>query len=188
MLLLLAPLRLWRAAQCNSQASESAPTPDRGRIEIPQCSDLQAHLGVLSFGRKHRQRPRGFRTIQFWPKDLPAAAWQAERAVDRPPGAKPSLSSSPWMRGAPHSGFSALIRRINARRSAAIRGRPPRERDFQRQYWRKQAWCHRSRVSGRIIVMALRTEGNHRYSWTKNRRSPFVSWTRPRTLRCSTIS
>src|SRR5437660_3789381 len=26
----------------------------------------------------------------------------------------PSLSSSPWMRGAPHSGFSALIRRISA--------------------------------------------------------------------------
>ena len=29
----------------------------------------------------------------------------------------PSLSSSPWMRGAPQSGFSMLIRRINARRS-----------------------------------------------------------------------
>src|SRR6266540_5910127 len=38
-------------------------------------------------------------------------------------------------------------------------------------------------ASNRIIVMALRTEGSHRYSWTKNRRSPFVSWTRPRTLR-----
>src|SRR5437016_10156088 len=25
----------------------------------------------------------------------------------------------------------------------------------------------------------------HRYSRTKNKRSPFVSWTRPRTLRCS---
>jgi len=39
-----------------------------------------------------------------------------------------------------------------------------------------------------MIVMALRTDGNHRYSWTKNKRSPFVSWTRPRTLRRSTIS
>jgi hypothetical protein len=27
-----------------------------------------------------------FRTIQVWPKDLPAAAWQAEHAVDRPQG------------------------------------------------------------------------------------------------------
>ena len=29
------------------------------------------------------------------------------------------------------------------------------------------ARCQRTRVSGRIIVMALRTDGNHRYSWTK---------------------
>src|SRR5205807_9248569 len=34
---------------------------------------------------------------------------------------------------------------------------------------------------------AVSTDGNHRYSRTKNKRSPFVSWTRPRTLRCSTI-
>src|ERR1700738_3462509 len=45
----------------------------------------------------------------------------------------PSLSSSPWMRGAPQSGFSTLIRRINARSSVSIRGRPPCRRDFQRQ-------------------------------------------------------
>jgi hypothetical protein len=30
-----------------------------------------------------------------------------------------------------------LIRRISARRSASICGRPPRKRDFQRQYRRK---------------------------------------------------
>src|SRR5260370_751272 len=45
----------------------------------------------------------------------------------------PSLSSSPWMRGAPQSGFSTLIRRINARSSVSICGRPPCGRDFQRQ-------------------------------------------------------
>jgi hypothetical protein len=67
-------------------------------------------------------------------------------------------------------------------------GRPPRERDFHCQYRRKPARCQRTRVSGRMIVMALRIDGNHRYSMTKNKRSPFVSWTRPRTLRCSTIS
>ena len=43
-------------------------------------------------------------------------------------------------------------------------------------------------VSGRMIVMALGIDGKHRYSMTKNKRSPFVSWTRPLTLRCSTIS
>ena len=40
-------------------------------------------------------------------------------------------------RGAPHSGLSTLIRRMSARRSASICGRPPRGRDFQRQYRRK---------------------------------------------------
>src|SRR3984893_8408561 len=39
-----------------------------------------------------------------------------------------------------------------------------------------------------MIVIAWRTDGNQRYSWMKNRRSLFVNWTRPRTLRCSTIS
>src|SRR5713101_4058080 len=37
----------------------------------------------------------------------------------------PSLSSSPWIRGAPQSGFSTLIRRINTRSSVSICGRPP---------------------------------------------------------------
>jgi hypothetical protein len=40
---------------------------------------------------------------------------------------------SPWVRGAPQSGFSTLIRRINARSSVSIRGRRPNGRDFQRQ-------------------------------------------------------
>ena len=61
----------------------------------------------------------------------------------------------------------------------SICGRPPKDRDFQRQYRRKPARCQRTRVSGRMIVIAFRTEGNHRYSWIKNKRSPFVSWTRP---------
>jgi hypothetical protein len=43
----------------------------------------------------------------------------------------PSLSSTPWMRGAPQSGFSTLIRRINTRSSVSICGRPPRGRDFK---------------------------------------------------------
>ena len=46
----------------------------------------------------------------------------------------------------------------------------------------------RGHVSGRMIVMALRTEGNHRYSWMKNKRSPSVSRTRPRTFRRNMIN
>jgi hypothetical protein len=39
-----------------------------------------------------------------------------------------------------------------------------------------------------MIVMAFRTDGNHRYSWTRNKRSPFVRWTRSRIFRRNTIS
>jgi hypothetical protein len=53
------------------------------------------------------------------------------RSTARPQ--KPSLSSSPWMRGAPQRGLSMLIRRINTRSSVSICGRPPEDRDFQRQ-------------------------------------------------------
>jgi hypothetical protein len=32
------------------------------------------------------------------------------------------------------------------------------------------------------------TEGNQRYSWIKNNRSPLVSWTRPLTFRRNMVS
>src|SRR5262249_20582081 len=38
----------------------------------------------------------------------------------------PSLSNSPWIHGAPHSGFSRLIGRINSRTSCGTAGRPGR--------------------------------------------------------------
>ena len=86
-------------------------------------------------------------------------------------------------RGTPTTGSPTLIRRISARNSVSICGRPPRERDFQRQYRRKPARCQRTSVSGRITVMTFRTDGNHRYSWIKNMRSLFVSRTRLCTIR-----
>src|SRR5207237_9875541 len=39
-----------------------------------------------------------------------------------------------------------------------------------------------------MMVLAFKTDGNHRYRWTKNTRSPFVNWARPRTFRRSTVS
>ena len=45
------------------------------------------------------------------------------------------------------------------RRSVSICGRPPGDRDFQRQYRRKPARCQRTMVSGRMIVIAFRTDG-----------------------------
>src|SRR5467141_967301 len=49
------------------------------------------------------------------------------------PTSMPSLSSSPWIRGAPQSGFAMLMPRMSWRMSAGVFGRPPRDRDFQRQ-------------------------------------------------------
>jgi hypothetical protein len=49
------------------------------------------------------------------------------------PTSMPSLSSSPWMRGAPQIGFATLIWRMSWRMSAVVGGRPPRDRDFQPQ-------------------------------------------------------
>ena len=81
-----------------------------------------------------------------------------------------SHAIEPWMRGAPQSWFSVLICLISARNSISIRGRPPREFDFQRQKRRKPARCHRTSVSGWTIVTTSRINGNHRYIWTRNQR------------------
>jgi hypothetical protein len=59
----------------------------------------------------------------------------------------PSLSSSPWMRGAPQSRLARLISRISRRISTGTFGRPPRELDLQRQYSRKPVRCHRMTVA-----------------------------------------
>jgi len=75
---------------------------------------------------------------------------------------KPSFSSSPWIRGAPQSGFATLISRIRARSSWSIFGRPPRARDRQRQYRRKPARCHRRIVPGWMMAMAFRADGQRR--------------------------
>src|SRR2546427_3145290 len=45
----------------------------------------------------------------------------------------PTLSNSPLIRSVPHSRFSRDMVVINSRTSALRGGRPPRERDFQRQ-------------------------------------------------------
>ena len=45
----------------------------------------------------------------------------------------PSISNSPWIRGAPQSGFSLLIRRMRSRSSRSTFGRPALFRDFQRK-------------------------------------------------------
>ena len=61
---------------------------------------------------------------------------QTTRIIDHSLG----MSSSPWMRGAPHNGFSRLIRWMSSRISFEVRGRPGLPwQDFQFQNRRNGA-------------------------------------------------
>jgi hypothetical protein len=55
-----------------------------------------------------------------------------------------------------------LISRISSRISNGTVSRPPRGRDFQRQYDLNPARCHRTRVSGFTIANASQALGNNR--------------------------
>ena len=72
--------------------------------------------------------------------------------------AMPSLSNSPWIRGAPQPGFSVAMRRMSVRRSALIEGRPV-GRDRQRQKRRKPRRCQRMTVAGRTMASVSRQPG-----------------------------
>src|SRR5258706_7930880 len=87
------------------------------------------------------------------------------------PTSMPSLSNSPWIRGAPHSGLAMLISRISLRISGSTVGRPPLRRDFQRQYDLNPARCHFMTVYGFTIARAFRIVGANRYSPAKIKRS-----------------
>src|SRR6266404_1998216 len=75
--------------------------------------------------------------------------------------AMPSLSNSPWIRGAPQPGFSVAMRRMSVRRSALIEGRPV-GRDRQRQKRRKPRRCQRMTVAGRTMASVSRQPGQDR--------------------------
>jgi len=64
-----------------------------------------------------------------------------------------------------------LISRISLRNSGATVGRPPRRRDFHRQFNLNPARCHFMTVSGFTIASAFRTVGADRYSPAKIKRS-----------------
>jgi hypothetical protein len=105
------------------------------------------------------------------------------------PISMPSLSSSPWICGAPHSGLAMLISRISRRTSSGTVGLPPRRLDFQRQYDLKPARCQRTMVSGLTIAKVSQTPGNNRKSPTNINRSmvlkeSFFGAARRRTFIC----
>src|SRR5882762_11337368 len=84
--------------------------------------------------------------------------------------AMPSLSNSPWIRGAPQPGFSVAMRRMSVRRSALIEGRPV-GRDRQRQKRRKPRRCQRMTVAGRTMASVSRQPGQNFARPTQKARS-----------------
>ena len=83
----------------------------------------------------------------------------------------PSISNSPWIQGAPQSGFSLLIRRMRSRSSRSTFGRPALFRDFQRQNALKPERCHRKMVSGFTTRDMSSRPGQIRVIHTNNARS-----------------
>jgi hypothetical protein len=77
----------------------------------------------------------------------------------------PSLSNSPWIRGAPQSGFVCDIVRIKARTSVETRGRPMRRRLFHVQNNLMARRCQPTTVCGLTMTSAVRhavqTRDNH---------------------------
>ena len=99
-----------------------------------------------------------------------------------------SLSNSPWMRGAPQSGFSRLILRINSRTSFGTAGRPGwPERTFHVQNSRKPLRCQAMTVSGLTMTKADRQSFQTSHSHAQRSRSAEVSFGRF-TERCRTPS
>ena len=91
----------------------------------------------------------------------------------------PSLSSSPWMRGAPQSGLARLMVRIRSRTSCVTAGLPicPR-RTFQVQNNRKPLRCQATTVSGLAITRADRQSAQAADNQAQKTRSANVNFGR----------
>jgi hypothetical protein len=104
------------------------------------------------------------------------------------PTSMPSLSNSPWMRGAPRAGWLArLMSRISRRISSRTLGLPSHRLDFQRQNDRNPARCQRTTVSGRTMASVSTMRGMRRYSPTNTNLSKVRKSNLFGELRCSTL-
>jgi hypothetical protein len=78
----------------------------------------------------------------------------------------PGLSSSPRIRSVPHGRFSRDILMMRSCTAGLRCGRPPRERDFQRQHRRQPRRCQRTTGSGRTITGCSRPPAHQRRAST----------------------
>src|SRR5262245_37754260 len=148
------PFRRW--VRCDAEPQDLSPV-----VAHNQQSVEQSERDGRNDKQIHRRDPIGvLRRNVFQPCDGGSLLRTIYLATLVCPTSIPSLSSSPWIRGAPHNGLAMLISRINWRISVGTAGRPRRRLDFQRQNNRKPAWCHRTTASGRTMASASRAFGN----------------------------
>jgi hypothetical protein len=96
----------------------------------------------------------------------------SSRETVRSATSMPSLSSSPWILGAPQRGFAAAMRVTRVLISALTGGRPPVGRPERRvQYARKRRRCHRRTVVGDTMTSACLHPVQTLASPTQKRRS-----------------
>jgi hypothetical protein len=97
------------------EISAAEPNDDEGidQVETDSWNNEQVHGGNVWSMTTQEGSP----SLAGWPRRLTMDLATLDCATSNP-----SLSSSPWMRSAPESGFLTLIRRINTRSSVSIYG------------------------------------------------------------------
>jgi len=113
----------WQAlpAELDQEPAIIVRKPDAATPPTPQDNQLMSKHRVLSLEPHLRLEWRG--------QDGHNETEQPKHSASL----SDSITSSTRIRFSVHTGFSTLIRRINARSSVSICGRPPGERDLQRQ-------------------------------------------------------
>ncbi len=127
----------------------------------PSLLDHEKAVQELERQRGHGKEIKGHDRLSMIGEERePAFGWatprrrgcRRRRYLATVRSSRPSLRSSPWIRGDPQPGFSVAIRRMRARISSLTSGRPRRRRDSQRQYRRNPVRCHPITVSGLTIT------------------------------------
>jgi hypothetical protein len=115
-------------------------------------------------------------------KSSPSLRWRgaslgSKRETVRSATSMPSFASSPWIRGAPQSGFAAAMRVTRVLISALTGGRLAVEREESSvQYSRTRRRCHRRTVSGDTMTRACFQPAQTLASATHKRRSLARTW------------
>ena len=135
-----------------STATVRKPRHRRNGSVMLAGNEFWQHGGVSHFGINADDEARLVGGAPV-PTELATVVW---------PMSMPSLSNSPWMRGVPHDGLTALISRIRVRMFRGVFGRPAGDLDFQRQNARNPRRCQLITVAGSTTDKAFRMPGASR--------------------------